>query len=196
MQGGSASNLFDGRQATIQLYLTGAEGADTLLGGSRNDVLIGNTGNDVLSGGAGNDMFDGGDGIDYVFEKADTNFAVSGSTISSVATGTETPVNVERIALIGGAGANILDASLANLPVVLIGGRGNDTLLGGSGADTLSGGNRNDATVAGGDGADSLNGGNGADLLESDALDSLTLGVGDSTLADVFAQLPSWIDAL
>lgn len=196
LQGGSASNLFDGRQATIQLYLTGAEGADTLLGGSRNDVLIGNTGNDVLSGGAGTDMFDGGDGIDYLLEKADTNFAVNGSTISSAATGTETPVNVERIALIGGAGANILDASLANLPVVLIGGRGNDTLLGGSGADTLSGGNRNDATVVGGDGTDSLDGGGSVDVYENDAPDTKAQGAGDSSINDVFTLLPSWVDTI
>lgn len=85
---------------------------------------------------------------------------------------------------------------MATVPVVLIGGRGNDTLLGGSQADTLSGGNRNDSTVAGSDGVDSLNGGNGADILENDQSDVIVVGAGDTTVADVFALLPSWIDAL
>ncbi len=84
---------------------------------------------------------------DYVYEKADTSFTVNGLAIISTIIGTDTPTNFERIALIGGTGANKHDARLATVSVVLIGGRGNDTLLRGNAADTLSSGNRNDATV-------------------------------------------------
>lgn len=98
--------------------------------------------------------------------------------------------------LIGGAGSNKLDATLASVPVILIGGRGNDTLLGGSATDTLSGGNRNDATVSGGDGTDSLDGGAGVDVLENDPADTRITGDGDTTVADVFTLLPSWVDAI
>ncbi len=196
LSGGASNNLFDARQATVALLLAGGVGNDTLLGGSKGDGVIGGDGDDVLSGGAGVDIIDGGNGNDYWLEKADADFTVNGATIASSVTGSETPISIERIVLIGGIGANKLDATMATVPVVLIGGRGNDTLLGGSQADTLSGGNRNDSTVAGSDGVDSLNGGNGADILENDQSDVIVVGAGDTTVADVFALLPSWIDAL
>lgn len=196
VSGGASNNLFDARLATVPVFLSGGDGNDTLLGGSKADGVVGGEGNDVLSGGAGVDVIDGGNGTDFWMEKADVDFTVNGTTVTSSATGTETPTSIERIVLIGGIGANRLDASLATVSVVLIGGRGNDTLLGGSAADTLSGGNRNDSTVAGGDGADSLDGGTGADTLENDPADAINLGAGDTTVADVFALLPSWIDAL
>lgn len=87
--------------------------------------------------------------------------------------------------LIGGAGLDTLQGDL-----------GNYTPLRGSGADTLSGGNRNDATVVCGDGTDPLDGGAGSDVLEIDSADTLVLGSGDTSVADVFTLLPSWIDAL
>ncbi len=198
ISGGAANNFFDARQATVPVFLSGGVGNDTLLGGSKADGIVGNDGDDVLSGGAGNDVIDGGAGTDYVVEKANADFTINGVTITSAitATGTDTPTLVERIVLIGGVGANKLDASLATVPVVLLGGRSNDTLFGGSAGDTLSGGNRNDGTVVGGDGSDSLDGGGGADILENDPLDIRVAGAGDTTIADVFALLPSWIDAL
>lgn len=196
LMGGAAANFFDARTASFPVQLAGDAGNDTLLGGSKGDLVTGGEGDDVLSGGAGNDVIDGGNGTDYVYEKADTNFVVNGLMITSAMTGSDTPTNIERIVLIGGIGANKLDATLASVSVVLIGGRGNDTLLGGSAADTLSGGNRNDATVAGGDGTDSLDGGGGSDVLEDDALDTKVTGTGDATVADVFTLLPSWIDSL
>ncbi len=196
ISGGVANNFFDARQATVPVFLSGAAGNDTLLGGTKADGLTGGDGDDVMSGGAGGDILDGGAGTDYVFEKADTNFTINGLTITSTVTGTDTPTNVERIVLIGGAAANKLDASAATISVVLLGGKGNDTLLGGSTADTLSGGNRGDSTVAGSDGVDSLNGGAGADVLENDTADTKVLGAGDTQVADVFTQLPSWIDTL
>ena len=196
VSGGTSHNFFDARQSSVPVFLSGGTGNDTLLGGSNADGISGGEGDDVLSGGAGADVIDGGAGIDYLFENADTDFTINGVAITSSITGTDMPTAVERIALIGGVGANKLDATQATVAVVLIGGRGNDTLLGGAASDTLSGGNRNDATVAGGDGADSLDGGAAADVLENDSADTVVLGAGDTTTADVFTLLPSWIDAL
>ncbi len=199
MLGGAGKNFFDARMASLPVQLAGDAGDDTLLGGLKNDLISGGEGEDVVSGGPGTDVIDGGNGIDYAYEKAEANFTVNGTTLSTATATvveTESLGNIERIVLIGGVGANRLDASQATVSVVLIGGRGNDTLLGGAQADTLSGGNRNDSTVAGGDGSDSLNGGDGADKLESDSPDSISLGNGDTTIADVFTLLPSWIDTL
>ena len=50
--------------------------------------------------------------------------------------------------------------------------------------------------VAGSDGANFLNGGAGNDTLETDSADPLITAAGDTPLANVFASLPSWIDAL
>jgi Ca2+-binding RTX toxin-like protein len=196
LSGGSGNNLFDARQATVSVLLVGGDGNDTLLGGFRNDVLQGGTGDDVLSGGPGVDAVDGGDGVDFLYEKANANFTVIGTQVSSSVTGTETPLNIERIALIGGDGNNVLNAAQAGVRVVLIGGRGNDTLIGSSQADTLSGGNRNDSIVAGSDGVDSLDGGLSSDLLEQDSPDQRVADNSDTVVANVFATLPNWIDAL
>ncbi len=195
--GGASANLFDARQTNLALLLSGEGGNDTLLGGSKGDVINGGDGDDVLSGGGSADLLDGGAGTDYFYEKADSDFAVNGLQISSAATGTETVTNIERIALVGGAGNNSLNAQMSAVPVVLLGGQGNDTLLGGSLADTLSGGGRGNSTVAGADGVDSLNGGGSADTYETDSSDTLVIVANvDVTIANAFALLPTWIDQL
>lgn len=196
ISGGPGNNLLDARLATVPVFLSGGLGNDTVLGGSKADGIDGGDGDDVVSGGAGGDIILGGGGFDYWLEKADTNFTITGQTVSSAATGGETVADAERIVLIGGNSANTLNASTASVPVVLIGGTGNDTLIGGASADTLSGGNRNDSGVTGADGTDSLDGGGGADVLETDAADAIVSGAGDSSVANVFAALPAWIDAL
>ncbi len=196
LSGGGSNDLFDARRATVPVQLQGGAGNDTLLGGLGGDAISGGDGNDVISGGAGIDQLSGGSGLDDWLEQADSNFTVNGVTVTSAVTGSERVTDIERIVLIGGDRANTLNASGAGVPVVLIGGRGNDTLLGGGMADTLSGGNRNDSTIAGSDGGDSLAGGAGADTLEADSADRRTLGAGDAVVADVFALLPAWIDAL
>ena len=94
--------------------------------------------------------------------------------------------------LIGGASANTLNASAASVSVTLLGGQGNDTLIGGAQADVLIGGNRADSTA----GTDSLTGNAGADTFDADPADTRITDAGDIVLADVFASLPSWIDAL
>lgn len=196
LRGGAGSNLFDARASTLAVQFLGGAGNDTLLGGQLADRISGEEGDDVVSGAGGDDLLSGGVGFDYWLEEGNTDFTVSSTTVTSAATGSETIADVERIVLIGGSSANTLNATASTVPVILIGGHGNDTLIGGSRADTLSGGNRDDSTVAGSDGVDSLNGRNGADVLENDAADTRPLGEGDTLVSDVFAGLPAWIDAL
>ena len=113
----------------------------------------------------------------------------------SVGTGTETLVGIERIALVGGDSANRLDAALASVSVILLGGKGNDTLIGSNFNDVLVGGNRADSAA----GTDSLTGGSGADIFDNDAADNATrvTDVSDSVIATVFASpFPTWLDVI
>jgi len=196
LTGGSDGNLFNARLATVEVQFTGNGGNDTLIGGSANDTIRGNDGDDVLSGGGGTDVIDGGEGMDTWFESANANFTVSGLQVSSTATGTETGIGIERIAIEGGAGNNNLDASAASVPVLLLGGPGNDTLLGGSGNDTLTGGFRGDSTVAGSDGVDSIDGGAGTDAVKNDAADTVVDAAGSNLHTDISFLLPDWLDLI
>jgi Ca2+-binding RTX toxin-like protein len=49
---------------SVDNYLDGGNGNDTLVGGIGNDTLLGNAGNDILIGVAGIDTVVGGDGSD------------------------------------------------------------------------------------------------------------------------------------
>ena len=194
LNGGPGNNLLDGRLSSVPVFLTGNDGNDTLLGGPMNDVLSGGNGADVLSGGAGIDALDGGVGTDFLYEKADTDFTVIGLQVISTVTGSDTAVAVERIVLVAGNSANRLDASASSVRVVLLGGRGNDTLVGGFLQDTLSGGARGVSDAD--SGVDSLDGRTGADTYDDDPADGRVLEGVDVVVADVFALLPSWIDSV
>lgn len=120
---------------------------------------------------------------------------VNGQQITSTTTGTETLIGIERIALVGGDSANKLDAALASMPVILIGGKGNDTLIGGS--RTVN------PQSPGGDGTDSLTGGTGTDTYDNDPLDTrpaLNANETETTIAAIFANslsaFSSWLDLL
>ena len=83
--------------------LDGAEGNDFLSGLLGNDTLLGGAGNDVLSGGPGNDSIDGGEGNDTVSYSLDrSNYTITVdaatkiTTVSSLAEGTDTIVNIEN----------------------------------------------------------------------------------------------------
>ena len=192
LTGGSGPNLLDARQSSVPVTLNGGNGPDTLLGSAFADSLNGGGGNDVLSGGAGQDVLAGGLGQDIVYEKANANFTINGNQLTSAATGNEAAVGIEGFALVGGVGANLIDAHLSAVAVMLLGGAGNDTLIGSDFADFLVGGSR--TAVPPNDGTDSLDGGLGADGYDNDPLDSRLLGPGDLVLADVFASLPSWLN--
>ena len=199
LSGGAGNNLIDGRLSSVRLLLNGLSGNDTLLGGAFVDNIFGGDGDDVLSGGGSNDVIDGGVGSDFFYEKANANVTITGLQVvsvgisPSVGTGTETLIGIERIALVGGDGANDLNAAASSVPVILLGGKGNDSLIGSNSNDVLVGGNRADSAA----GADTLVGGSGADVFDNDAPDSRTTDVTDSVIATVFAApFPSWLDLI
>ncbi len=81
---------------------TGGQGNDTLIGNAANNLLLGGGGNDLLIGGGGNDEIDGGSGIDTArLEGAFSTYTISYNsslqqhTISGIASGTDTFVDVE-----------------------------------------------------------------------------------------------------
>lgn len=167
--------------------LMGGDASDQLNGGNGDDVLIGADGHDSLSGDSGADVLQGGGGNDRL----------NGGSGRDTADFSDKSAPV--IARLNGA----------NDIVVMVGGRGEDTIrgveniLGGSGADRLTGdglantfmgfggadtlsGQRGDDRLDGGAGADRLDGGQGNDrLIGGVGKDSLTGGSGN----DVFRFL-------
>ncbi len=68
VQGGSGNDTISVDPAiTINAFLFGGNGNDTLTGGGGNDVLVGGTGNDVLSGGGGRDLLVAGSGSSKLY---------------------------------------------------------------------------------------------------------------------------------
>ena len=118
-----------GVTSTLSLEAAGGPGDDTLTGGGQNDTL---------SGGAGDDDLDGGGGTDVLTISQDGHLTIT--TTQTFGQGTDTFANIEQAVLEGGSRNNRLDASLATIPVTLLGLGGSDTLLGGSAADVLDGG--------------------------------------------------------
>ncbi len=90
--------------------------------------------------------------------------------------------DVQLVVFDGGDGNDLLDGTNAVLPLVGIGGKGNDTLLGGAGDDNLRGNAGNDSLV-GGAGDDNLIGDAGNDtLIGGDGDDNLVGGDGNDVL--------------
>lgn len=191
LSGGAGANLIDGRRSSVVLMLNGNDGNDTLFGGPMNDVINGGSGADVVSGGAGEDVIDGGSGIDFLYEQADADFTVNGLQVSSSVTGTETPTSIERIALVGGASHNRIDASASAVRVILLGGRGNDTLIGGGLQDILDGGGP--TIPVGESGQDNLDGRGSVDTYALDPNDTFALEAIDQSFASLLAVLPTWL---
>ncbi|NES43863.1 calcium-binding protein [Moorena sp. SIO2C4] len=95
----------------------------------------------------------------------------------------------------GGEGDDSLDGSKAVLPLVAIGGNGNDTLIGGAGDDLLRGDAGNDYLV-GGDGDDNLLGDAGDDtLIGGNGNDNLVGGGGDDILISGVGNTTFVLDA-
>ena len=156
---GDAGNdkIFGGTDNDV---ISGGAGADSLFGDAGNDTINGDSENDLVRGGPGTDLLDGGAGIDRQAEEGETNITIVGMLFSSPLLGTETPLNVERFDLSGGAGPNLFDARLSSVRVILNGFAGDDTLVGGAFSDTIFGGDGDDV-IAGGAGIDTIDAGLG-----------------------------------
>lgn len=196
--------------------ILGGHGADSLRGDLGDDIIDGRGGDDTLLGGSGFDTLTGGAGVDFVSGQGGSRDVVRESVAGTVAvTATQTTLNiagagvntldrVERIEIIGSAGADVIDlqASEITAPYLLavLAGGGNDTVLGSAmaesidgeaGDDSLRGGDGNDTLVGGADndmlnggfGDDRLEGGSGADSLFGDnGADSLFGGAGNDRI--------------
>ena len=164
----------DATDATSGRYLSGHDGADTLVGGESDDLFLGGKGDDRLEGGGGRDWIagdagaddlDGGEGEDtvsYLISKSGVTVTLrddgTGTASGGRAVG-DTLRNLEHVA--GSAHADVLTGNSGSN--VLHGHDGADTLRGGGGADTLHGGT----------GADTLTGGGGDDLFRFDSGDGV-----------------------
>ena len=114
--------------STVDIFLDGGVGVDTLTG-------LG--GNDYLSGGADRDKVD----YSYLSTALVASLALGGaSTVSAAAGDTDVLSGIEDI--VGGSGDDTLDGNLSANE--LTGGAGDDTLRGHAGNDTLLGGDGSD----------------------------------------------------
>ncbi len=155
------------------LDLQGGAGADTLLGTDAGERLRGGPGADSIVGGSQFDDINGNSGDDTI---------VGRSQVGDW--------------LLGGQGADSIDASGASGHDFVNGNIGNDTLAGGSGGDILRGG-QGDDVIRGGPGADwisgdlghnTLTGGGGADTFHAgagiDLVTDFNAAEGDRVLID------------
>jgi Ca2+-binding RTX toxin-like protein len=142
--------------STLDDWLVGTPGNETLSGLDGNDRLDGDAGNDLLDGGPGADALNGGKGDDVyvVDDAADAVVELAGEGNDEIRTSvTRTlPANVERIRLTGSADIDAYGSS-GNDDVV--GNAGNNRLDGGMGTDFLMGGAGDDVYVLA-DGGDTI----------------------------------------
>ncbi|MGO0307869.1 LEPR-XLL domain-containing protein [Endozoicomonas acroporae] len=172
-RGDDSNNRFDFSAATVDVYLDGGSGDDTLIGGSKNDLLI---------GGAGADQITGGDGYDQLIEVRAADFTLENNTLTIGNDGLDTLEGIESvylkaIAKAGDVSGYRLDAGNAKheadldpthadydaaahreYDITLVGTELDDELYASSYGDTLSGLG----------GADTITGGSGQDTLEED----------------------------
>jgi Ca2+-binding RTX toxin-like protein len=136
--------------------VNGGDGDDSLAGNDGNDTVLGGEGNDTISGGSGADLQDGQNGFDTVnYSQRTTPVSVTldgaandgNSTTDDnpgavTATGDDNVVGIERV--LGGSGADILNAVNSPVAVTLEGGGGDDLMSGSDFADTFLGGGGGD----------------------------------------------------
>jgi Ca2+-binding RTX toxin-like protein len=149
----------------------------SITGGGGNDTITSLGGASTLFGGDGTDSIAGGAGFDQVNGNLGDDTIVGGSAVGDW--------------LLGGQGADRIDASQSQGRNIINGNIGADTVTGGSGADTMRGGQGDDQITAGvgndwiaGDlGANMLTGGDGADVFRagsgSDTVTDFSAGGGD-----------------
>ncbi|MEE3099610.1 MAG: calcium-binding protein, partial [Pseudomonadota bacterium] len=207
--GGAGSDTLIGSQGDDELR--GAGGADRLVGFRGDDVMIGGKGRDALvwNNGDGSDLMRGQAGFDSVevngSDEAGDVFEVrstdDGALFERVNFGNFAldMRSVERLAVSGGGGDDVLDATglLADgSKLRAFGGAGNDALAGGEGDDILKGdagddlltGDRGADRMLGGDGDDVMvwNNGDGSDLMDGGAGTDVARANGSDADADVF----------
>ena len=184
LTGGASGNVISASSFTAgSVTLDGADGDDTLIGGSHGDQLIGQDGDDVLNGRGDNDSLSGGDGADRLQGGGAADLLEGGDgqdTLSGQG---------GRDSLFGADGNDLLNGG--DSPDTVIGGRGADELNGGNGGDLLNGSGGNDQLhgqsgpdrLFGGAGTDLLVGGEGNDkMLGQGSRDVIEGGEGDDTL--------------
>jgi hypothetical protein len=163
--GGPGDDRLDATQAG-SAQLSGADGADVLLGGYSSDTLIGGPGPDAISGGAGLDT------VSYADHATGVAVRLGGSTGDGASgEGDSIADDVERA--VGGGGNDLIVGT--DGPDQLVGGNGDDRLEGLGGNDFLWGGSDN-ATTPGLPGADAVLGGDGDDELSATGRGSMLDG--------------------
>ncbi|MGE8135943.1 right-handed parallel beta-helix repeat-containing protein [Novosphingobium subterraneum] len=187
------TNLSDKLVADITLnsFVYGGAGDDTLTGNGVHAQLTGGEGNDTfIVKGAGDLVIElAGQGTDTVNAFSDYTLTANVENLRLSGTATEGAGNELANRIIGNGMDNVLRGLAGD--DTLQGGDGNDRLFGDDGADVLRGdagndrleGGLGDDQLFGGEGSDVLFGGAGNDILEGGAgSDILTGGAG----ADVF----------
>lgn len=147
-------------------YAKGANGNDTIYGGTIANTLLGHLGNDSIEGMGGNDTLYGGQGIVDLVDGSDTIFGGDGLDLIYGNAGNDS--------LYGGSDAT--DAAIEN--DTIYGGFGSDQLFGGAGDDQLYGGG---AAGDPRDPGDTIYGGQGADTIIGNGGDDVIYG-GDGTV--------------
>jgi Ca2+-binding RTX toxin-like protein len=140
--------------------LDGGNGADTFL-------QVANKAADQITGGAGIDV------LDYSGRTARVTVTLGTGSADDGESGEKDDVDADVENIIGGAGNDVLDATVSNaITHVITGNAGDDTLRGSDLVDTLNGGGGDDV-LTGGLGNDTLIGGPGFDAIDfSDAAHS------------------------
>lgn len=189
VNGFTGNDTLDATGSDRGIFLFGERGDDLLIGGDGNDTISGGPGNDRFYGGGGDDLIliadagdvigNGGDGFDTVMIDNPNGMRLQFSVLPGI----------EQV--IGGAGADLVDAGNMQQGVRILGGDGADVLIGGSANDWLEGGawhdrltgGLGDDTLLGGEGSDTLigwlgadvmDGGEGSDLFMVDASDRIS----------------------
>ena len=207
--------------------ITSGFGNDVMLGGDGNDTLVWVPGTliDTYEGGAGFDNAvivgnDNNQGDDFVLSQGSSPGRVlfqrtnlvpffididdceqvtmrTQSGDDGITVGELSGTDVTTVVADGGDGSDGIDASKANVGVVIRGGAGNDKLLGGRGDDIIEGGTGDDY-LYGAEGSDTLSGNDGNDTLDGGgydyAPDVLVGGAGADTFYRFFWQPDTFVD--
>lgn len=168
--GASGNDHVRGNLDTVDYFLQGNGGNDTLIGAGGDDTLIGGTGRDTMQGGAGNDTVQYGAGD--VFWKNGRAIDVGGAGMDTLQLEDGATFRTNGLSwygferFVGAGGSDSIRGNNDGVDYVLNGGGGNDTLIGAGGDDTLRGAAGRD-TLFGGGGNDTIFFGTGDHFWEN-----------------------------